>query len=46
MCLVGLKIFGIQPTGHAGAFARNANDFNVSSAILWIGEGAPADDGA
>ena len=46
MWLVGLEIFGIQPTGPAGAFARNANDFNAPSAIPGIGEGAPRHDHA
>ena len=33
MGLVGLKIFGIWYTPPAGAYARNANDFNTPSAI-------------
>jgi type IV secretory pathway VirD2 relaxase len=41
MWLVGLKIFDIQPIPPAGASARNANDFNVPSAIPGINEDAP-----
>ena len=37
MWLVGLEIFGVWHTGPAGAFSRNANDFNLTSAIHGIG---------
>ena len=33
MWLVGLEILGILPSQAAGAFARNTNNFNVTSAI-------------
>jgi hypothetical protein len=46
MYLVGLKIFDILPTPPAGAYARNANDFNVPSAISRIGDSAPGHDDA
>jgi hypothetical protein len=36
MWLLGLEIFGIPPTRAAGAFTRNANDFNAKSAIYGV----------
>ena len=44
MWLVGLENFGILSTEPAGTFARNINDFNVSTAIPMIGECALSHD--
>jgi hypothetical protein len=46
MGLVGLEIFGIKAIRLAGAFVRNANDFNVPSAIPGISEDAQRHDHA
>jgi hypothetical protein len=46
MWLFGLEMFGVRHTGPAGASARNANDFNVPSAISVMGESAPGRDDA
>ena len=46
MGLVGLEIFGVWHTGPAGAFARNAKNFNAPSAISVIGEGTLGNDRA
>jgi hypothetical protein len=46
MWLVGLEIFDIRAIRLAGAFVRNASNFNVPSAVPRTGESAPGHDDA